>query len=196
MNTMTQSGTSTMVRSYKTLLFSEELSHRSAESDYTIFSWRRQQQNDQEDLLNKSHSVDLDGTTFASSSKTQLHDISVSSQPPPPPPPQHSTPTLHLHDPKAPLPTPPAYLNPAYYVFRPSKAELPSAKRSASRLSAKTSTTTRRSKKSEEPDDGVPKFKKEFDRFHSENGVRTVMGQIGPVQNGAFVALYPARDFI
>lgn len=28
-------------------------------------------------------------------------------------------------------------------------------------------------------------FKKEFERFHSENGVRTVMGSIGPVQNGS-----------
>jgi len=176
----------------KTLLCSGEQSHFSAESDYTIFSWRRQHQNDHEDLLNKSqsHSVDLDGTTFASSSKMQLPDISVSSQPPPP---QHSAPTLHLHDPRKPLPTPPAYLNSAYYMFRPSKAELPSTKRSASRLSAKTS-TTRRSKKSEEPDDGIPKFKKEFDRFHSENGVRTVLGQIGPVQNGALCSVSLVND--
>jgi len=28
-----------------------------------------------------------------------------------------------------------------------------------------------------------PKHKKEFEKFHSENGVRTVMGSIGPVQN-------------
>jgi len=29
----------------------------------------------------------------------------------------------------------------------------------------------------------TPKYKKEFDKFHSENGVRTVMGSIGPVHN-------------
>jgi len=28
-----------------------------------------------------------------------------------------------------------------------------------------------------------PKYKMEFEKFHSENGVRTVMGSIGPVQN-------------
>ena len=33
----------------------------------------------------------------------------------------------------------------------------------------------------DDEDDGVPKFKKEFDRFHNENGVRTVMGSVGPV---------------
>jgi hypothetical protein len=30
----------------------------------------------------------------------------------------------------------------------------------------------------------VPKHKYEFDKFHSENGVRTVIGSIGPVNNG------------
>jgi hypothetical protein len=33
-------------------------------------------------------------------------------------------------------------------------------------------------------DDGVPKFKKQFNRFHEENGVRTVLGTIGSAQNG------------
>ncbi|KAG6839214.1 hypothetical protein C0991_004838 [Blastosporella zonata] len=32
-------------------------------------------------------------------------------------------------------------------------------------------------------DEGIPKHKKEFEKFHGENGVRTVMGSIGPVQN-------------
>ena len=31
----------------------------------------------------------------------------------------------------------------------------------------------------------IPKHKLEFEKFHSENGVRTVMGSIGPVHNGA-----------
>ena len=38
-----------------------------------------------------------------------------------------------------------------------------------------------------EGDDAVPTFKKEFEKFHGENGVRTVMGSIGPVQNGVLV---------
>jgi hypothetical protein len=33
-------------------------------------------------------------------------------------------------------------------------------------------------------DDGTPVHKKEFERFHAENGVRTVIGQIGPVKGG------------
>lgn len=36
-----------------------------------------------------------------------------------------------------------------------------------------------------EPEDTVPAFKKDFEKFHNENGVRTIMGDIGPVQNGA-----------
>jgi len=31
---------------------------------------------------------------------------------------------------------------------------------------------------------GVAKLRRDFDRFHSENGVRTVLGSIGPVNNG------------
>lgn len=30
----------------------------------------------------------------------------------------------------------------------------------------------------------VPKHKKDFERFHSGNGVRTISGSIGPVQGG------------
>ena len=69
-------------------------------------------------------------------------------------------------------------------MFRPSQARVPSIKRSP----APSNASTRRSKKgknaNDSEDDGIPKFKKEFERFHSENGVRTVMGSIGPVQNG------------
>ncbi len=35
-----------------------------------------------------------------------------------------------------------------------------------------------------EPEDHTPQFKKEFEKFHNENGVRTILGDIGPVQNG------------
>jgi len=43
---------------------------------------------------------------------------------------------------------------------------------------------------SDDENDSIPKHKKEFDKFHSENGVRTVMGSIGPVQNGSFVCFF------
>jgi hypothetical protein len=83
------------------------------------------------------------------------------------------------------MPTPPAYLNASYYMFHPSQARVPLTKRSP----APSNASTQRSKKGkntndDSEDDGIPKFKKEFERFHSENGVRTVMGSIGPVQNG------------
>lgn len=95
-----------------------------------------------------------------------------------------SGPTLHLHNPKEPMPTPPAYLNASYYMFHPSQVHVPSTKRSPTPSNA----STRKSKKGKntnDENDGIPKFKKEFERFHSENGVRTVMGSIGPVQNGS-----------
>jgi hypothetical protein len=40
-------------------------------------------------------------------------------------------------------------------------------------------------------EDDMPTHKKEFERFHAENGVRTVIGQIGPVKGGmyAFILL-------
>jgi hypothetical protein len=34
------------------------------------------------------------------------------------------------------------------------------------------------------PHDSVLKHKKEFEDFHTSNGVRTITGSIGPVQNG------------
>ena len=37
-----------------------------------------------------------------------------------------------------------------------------------------------------EEDDGVPKFKKDFLKFHNENGVRSLIGSIGPVKNGKY----------
>lgn len=36
--------------------------------------------------------------------------------------------------------------------------------------------------------DGTPKHKKEFEDFHTSNGVRTIIGTIGPVQNGTRIA--------
>ncbi|KAG1800040.1 hypothetical protein EV424DRAFT_437792 [Suillus variegatus] len=88
------------------------------------------------------------------------------------------TPTLHVHDPAAQLPEPPAYCNPSFYLFSSTRVNSP---RPRSARSAK-------SHKSRAPPDaegisGVAKHRRDFERFHSENGVRTVLGTIGPVDN-------------
>ncbi|KAF8969713.1 hypothetical protein BDZ97DRAFT_1653444 [Flammula alnicola] len=139
--------------------YNEAIWNLDDDSDYTIFVWRRQQQQQQDD---PAPSINLAPTTMS------------------------ATPTLHLRNPQKPLPTPPAYLNPSFYMFQPSCAYTPTPRRSPTPSHASTS---RRSKKGKNglddvsENDSVPKFKREFERFHSENGVRTVMGQIGPVHN-------------
>ena len=98
---------------------------------------------------------------------------------------------LHLHNPAAALPSPPSYCNPAYYTFK--RAMLLPASRSGSVRGSRSikSSKSRKSGKSRKDDseeeDGVPKFKKEFFQFHNENGVRTVIGSIGPVNNGEYL---------
>ncbi|KAI0345357.1 hypothetical protein BDW22DRAFT_1354278 [Trametopsis cervina] len=93
-------------------------------------------------------------------------------------------PVLHVRNPELPLPTPTAYQNPSFYLFRPKPAPT-SPPRSKRTNGDRASTKSAKSKKTAkaEPQDNVPKHKKEFDRFHSENGVRTIQGNIGPVQN-------------
>ncbi|KAJ6497066.1 hypothetical protein C8R47DRAFT_1184388 [Mycena vitilis] len=125
------------------------------DADYTIFVWRQQQP--PSDTASTSAAID-----------------------------QVETPTLYLHDPLAPLPVPPAYLNAAYYLFQPSHAQPPSGSVSSSpRPRSSKSRKTKGSKRGTlaPVDDGIPAFKKEFEKFHGENGVRTVLGQIGPVAN-------------
>lgn len=126
-----------------------------SDADYTIFVWRQQQP-----------------PSDTASTSTALEHV--------------ETPTLHLHDPLAPLPVPPAYLNAAYYLFQPSRAQHPSSSHSPSpRPRSSKSRKTKASKRGIPPeDDGIPAFKKEFEKFHGENGVRTVLGSIGPVSNG------------
>ena len=132
-----------------------------AESDYTIFVWRQQQQ--PSPLLSSSVSDSTHST--------------------------HSTPTLHLHNPAQSLPVPPAYLNASFYLFHPSRAHHLSAHSKSpspsnrSRRSQKTK-GTKHGDAAKPEEDGVPSFKKQFEKFHGENGVRTVMGSIGPVHNG------------
>jgi hypothetical protein len=44
---------------------------------------------------------------------------------------------------------------------------------------------SKRSHGSTNEHDGIPQFKRDFINFHNENGVRTVIGKIGPVKGGA-----------
>lgn len=89
------------------------------------------------------------------------------------------TPTLHVHDPAAQLPEPPAYCNPSFYLFSSTRVTSP---RPRSARSAK-SRMSRANPPDAEGISGVAKHRRDFERFHSENGVRTVLGTIGPVDN-------------
>ncbi|KAI1794629.1 hypothetical protein LXA43DRAFT_1091686 [Ganoderma leucocontextum] len=89
------------------------------------------------------------------------------------------TPVLFLRDPSAPLPPSTEYRNGSFYMFRPRPIVSPSPLDGVSLRSGKSGKKVAKTKE----DDGAPNFKKEFERFHGENGVRTVMGSIGPVNN-------------
>ncbi|KAK7693738.1 hypothetical protein QCA50_003310 [Cerrena zonata] len=92
-------------------------------------------------------------------------------------------PALHVRDPQEPLPSPSQYRNSSFYMFKsPPKPARPSPSVS-SQSGDRQSTHSKKSKKPKLPVDDVPKFKKEFEQFHNENGVRTVLGGIGPVNN-------------
>ncbi|KAJ7709682.1 hypothetical protein B0H17DRAFT_233043 [Mycena rosella] len=135
--------------------FNETIWNLDDDADYTIFVWRQQPASS--DTASTSAALD-----------------------------HRETPTLHLHAPHAPLPTPPAYRNPAYYVFAarrdaPSPAHSAPRARSAKAKSRRTKASARAAAAA--ADDGVPTFRKEFEQFHGANGVRTVMGSIGPVPN-------------
>ncbi|KAL1743458.1 hypothetical protein HDZ31DRAFT_40888 [Schizophyllum fasciatum] len=139
------------------------------DADYTIFTWRLQQTPEPADASTSSV-LSAGGASPA------------------------ATPTLYLRNPSQPLPAA-ERLNPSFHLFKPARGLLavPASVRSASRSPSPRSTVSRRTRRSvaslgtmgtgDEEEDGVPKFKKEFDRFHNENGVRTVMGSIGPVRN-------------
>ncbi|PBK97127.1 hypothetical protein ARMGADRAFT_989565 [Armillaria gallica] len=161
--------------------FNDSIWNLDDDSDYTIFVWRQQQglQDDQE-----------------ASTSTTLPSITINKK--------TSTPTLFLHNPSEPIPAPPAYRNAAYYLFQPSHIpprQSPSPRpHSTKSRKTKGSKRTNKSTLSDE-DSSVPKFKREFEKFHSANGVRTVMGSIGPVQNvrmllkSGYRHVYISRDF-
>jgi hypothetical protein len=99
--------------------------------------------------------------------------------------------TLHVRNPTVGLPEPPAYRNPSFYMFQTSRHTSPQPR---SEHKAK----PRKGKSMKQ--DGVDvagitaaRHRKDFERFHSENGVRTVMGSIGPVENG--ISPYLARVY-
>lgn len=97
---------------------------------------------------------------------------------------QDAWPVLHARNPDEPLPPTSAYRNPSFFMFKP-RTSPPSPPRSGSGGDQR-STKSGKSKKTAktEPENTVPTFKKQFEKFHNENGVRTIMGDIGPVQNG------------
>lgn len=147
-------------------LFSNQLldSHSSSlDSDYTIFVWRQQQQ---------PSSPEIDPSAFSSTSSSASAVTTTATR----------NPTLHLHNPRQALPMPPEYQSPAYYAFHLSLQVHSSARSNTSKNS--NGKKKKKVTKVMEHVDLEPGFKQAFDKFHSENGVRTVMGSIGPVQNG------------
>ena len=72
-------------------------------------------------------------------------------------------------------------------MFLPHQASTSTAEdrppRARSVHSARTEQSTRSGKTAGAKENGEPSFRKAFDKFHSENGVRTLTGSIGPVGN-------------
>ena len=98
-------------------------------------------------------------------------------------------PTIHLRNPNKPLPGPNDYRNPSFYMFLPHQASTSTAEHgpthahSLHSTRADQSTRSKKTAKTNGEDGKEPKFRKAFDKFHSENGVRTLTGSIGPVGN-------------
>lgn len=90
-------------------------------------------------------------------------------------------PVLYLRNPDEPLPNPPEYRNSSFYMFKhkPNATSVSPQPRSNGNGGQKSRKGTKGAKLADEP----PKHKQEFDKFHSENGVRTIVGSIGPVKD-------------
>jgi hypothetical protein len=86
-------------------------------------------------------------------------------------------PTVYLKNPSEPLPSESSYRNPSFYLFHPDHTV-------PVQTSPQSASPSTRSKKHSDPHDTVPKHKKEFEDFHTSNGVRTITGSIGPVKDG------------
>lgn len=104
----------------------------------------------------------------------------------------NDAPALHVRNSEEPLPSLSEYKNHSFYMFKaPPQSPRPSPSVS-SQSADRQSTRSKKSKKSKLPVDAVPAFKKEFEQFHNENGVRTVMGGIGPVNSGKYLPFHSA----
>lgn len=90
-------------------------------------------------------------------------------------------PTLHLHDPDIPFPAHGAYRNPSFYAFKHVDITAESSIAGKSKKSRKAKSV--RSQLSGGSSDGMAQHKRDFLNFHAENGVRTIHGKIGPVDN-------------
>ena len=89
------------------------------------------------------------------------------------------SPTIYLRNPSEPLPSQSSYRNASFYLFRSDHSG------SVSHGSRHESSSARSEKKRHSPqNDEALKHKKEFEAFHTSNGVRTITGSIGPVQDG------------
>ncbi|KAI6157682.1 hypothetical protein BKA82DRAFT_130893 [Pisolithus tinctorius] len=86
--------------------------------------------------------------------------------------------TLHVNDPSSQLPGPPEYQNPSFYVFQSSRTTSPLPRSDHSVKGNSEQHTNHKTVNT-----GVAKHRKDFEKFHNENGVRTVVGSIGPVTN-------------
>ncbi|KAG6820639.1 hypothetical protein H0H93_013838 [Arthromyces matolae] len=142
--------------------FNDAIWNLDDDSDYTIFVWR-QHQPAPASTPTPTPSATTDSNKFR-------------------PPPAH-TPTLYLHNPSASLPGPSDYRNPSYYLYRPNARRSSPAPSTRSKKSTRKDGSRHTSSIMNDDDDGIPKHKKDFEKFHGENGVRTVMGSIGPVHN-------------
>ena len=92
-------------------------------------------------------------------------------------------PTIYLKDPSEPLPSQSSYRNPSFYLFR-SDHTVP-VQPGPQAVSPSVG-----SKKRSTQHGGVPKHKKEFEDFHTSNGVRTITGSIGPAKDGTRIASF------
>ncbi|CAE7089792.1 unnamed protein product [Rhizoctonia solani] len=90
-------------------------------------------------------------------------------------------PTLHLHDPATPFPAPGAYRNPAFYAFKQHDIGIESTVAGKSKKGSRKAKSVKSQMSGSS--DGLVKHKRDFLNFHAENGVRTVHGKIGPVDN-------------
>ncbi|KAI0306630.1 hypothetical protein B0F90DRAFT_787124 [Multifurca ochricompacta] len=86
------------------------------------------------------------------------------------------SPTIYLRNPSEPLPSQSSYRNPSFYLFRLDHTGIHHG-------SQHDSSSARSKKKYNPSHNDALKHKKEFEDFHTTNGVRTITGSIGPVQN-------------